>query len=283
MYTDARRSPGLDPARLWLIIAVSLCAFGGLCFLGRVPLGPHYHDFVDKRTFWGIPNGQDVLSNIPFMLSGAAGLGWLFFGSTGRSFLSPVERLPYVIFFLGVLFTGFGSYWYHLAPDNARLPWDLLPMTCSFMSMVAAMIMERISVRGGLALLAPLLILGLASVGYWYVTEAAGHGDYRFYLFVQFFSPVLLAMIIGLYPPRYTGLRYLIIAFLLFVAAKLFEMFDAGVYACTGVVSGHAVKHAIAGVACYWVLLMLQRRRPIEVTVERVRAAQPLQHQSISS
>jgi hypothetical protein len=105
-------------------------------------------------------------------------------------------------------------------------------------------------------------VLGMASVAYWYATEARGHGDYRFYLFVQFYSPVLLAAIIALFPPGYTHTNYLVGAFFLFVLAKLFELFDSQIYSST-FISGHSLKHITAAVACYYILLMLQRRRPI--------------------
>jgi len=236
-----------------------------------MPLGPGYHEFADKRALLGIPNCLDVLSNIPFLIAGLMGLAWLAGGRAGASFLLARERAPYFVFFSGVTLTGVGSLWYHLAPGNARLPWDLLPMTCSFMSIVMAQIMERISLRAGLALLLPLLALGLASVLYWEYTEAQGRGDYRYYLFVQFFSPVVLAMIVTLFPPRYTGTRYLVIAFLLFSAAKLFELFDGAIYRWTGLVSGHSLKHATAGVSCYWILLWLQRRRPVADSGEALR------------
>jgi hypothetical protein len=127
--------------------------------------------------------------------------------------------------------------------------------------------MERINMRVGFLIYVPLLALGVASVAYWYVTELHGRGDYRFYLFVQFFSPVLLASIVWLFPPRYTGTGHLIFAFILFVLAKVMEAFDRQIYLFTGNMSGHALKHITAGVACYWVLLMLQRRRESFVLV----------------
>ena len=48
--------------------------------------------------------------------------------------------------FFGLVLTAFGSSYYHLAPDKARLVWDRLPMTVEFMPLVAAVIAERISV-----------------------------------------------------------------------------------------------------------------------------------------
>jgi hypothetical protein len=80
---------------------------------------------------------------------------------------------------------------------------------------------------------------------------------------VQFFPPILLTMIVALFPPRYTHTNYLIVAFLFFVAAKLFELFDKQIYSFARVLSGHSLKHVAAGIACYWILLMLQHRRAI--------------------
>ena len=264
MQKSEPRSTSLGrQTRLGLIITLCAICVVVLGFLRPIPLGAGYHDFADKRGLLGIPNCLDVLSNLPFMIVGVGSLLWLLRRSSRRAFLLPRERVPYLVFFAGVALTGFGSFWYHLAPGNARLPWDLLPMTCSFMAMLVAVVMERISVKAGLRLLLPLLVLGIASVGYWYVTESQGHGDYRFYLFVQFCPPLVIATVIALFPPRYTGTVYLVIAFIFFVMAKLFEMFDQPIYSFTHVVSGHALKHATAGVACFWILLMLARRHPI--------------------
>jgi hypothetical protein len=70
-------------------------------------------------------------------------------------------------------------------------------------------------------------------------------------------------MVVALFPPRYTHTNYLIVAFLFFVAAKLFELFDQQIYSFAHVLSGHSLKHVAAGIACYWILLMLQQRRAI--------------------
>lgn len=246
--------------RALLIVAVSLISFLCLWLVPPIPLGPRYHIFADDRTQLGIPNCLDVLSNIPFMLVGIWGTLWLFRGPSATAFQTRLERIVYLIFFLGVAFTGVGSFWYHLNPNNQRLPFDLLPMTFAFMAMLTSIAIERIGLRFGRTLLIPLLLLGASSVGYWYVTEARGHGDYRFYLFVQFFPPLLIGLMIALFPPAYTGMKYLVIAFLLFVLAKLLELFDGEIYQAIHIVSGHALKHITAGLACYVILLMLERR-----------------------
>jgi hypothetical protein len=265
MYRDGPRFRGWPRrTRLGLLAAVSLVALASLWFVPRIALGPMYHRFADTRTMWGIPNCVDTLSNIPFALVGIWGVLWLLLGSSKSSFAVPRERIPYLVFFSGVALTGVGSFWYHLAPSDSRLPWDLLPLTCCFMSMVVIVINERISVSVGLWAFLPLLALGIASVVYWYLTEMQGRGDYRFYLFVQFFSPLLIALTIALFRPRYTGTDYLLIAFGLYVLAKLFEWFDGQIYSLTGVVSGHSLKHVTAALSCYWILRMLQRRHALK-------------------
>jgi hypothetical protein len=211
--------------------------------------------FADQRRMLGIANAFNVLSNVPFTVVGLWGVSWLLSRQSRPSFALEAEQLPYFIFFGGVFFTGMGSYWYHLAPSDARLPWDLLPMTCSFMSMTAIVIQERVNVRVGLWLTGPLVFAGIASVGFWHLT-----GDYRFYLFVQLFPPVLLAVIVALFPPRYTQMELLVAAFLLFVLAKGMEMADGEIYALDGVVSGHSLKHVTAAGACLCILTMLRQR-----------------------
>lgn len=253
------------PARLSLITAISLAALVLLFIAPRMPIGPGYHDFADKRTSLGIPNVQDVLSNIPFFLVGIWGFLWLCAKKARSVFLDGRERIPYLVFFAGVTLTGVGSFWYHMAPSDGRLPLDLLPMTCSFASMVVVTFMERVNLRAGFFALVPALLLGILSVVYWMITSSMGDGDYKFYLFVQFFSPVLLALIIGLFRPRYSGIGYLAIAFGFYVAAKIFEEFDYSIYGHLGhLVSGHALKHVTAAIACYWIFKMLQDRHPLD-------------------
>jgi hypothetical protein len=254
-------------ARFALIAGICLVAVCALILTPRTPLGLGYHDFADRRTMVGVPNALDVLSNIPFFIVGAWGLLWLIGKSSRSSFLDARERVPYLIFFAGVMLTGIGSFWYHMSPSDGRLPWDLLPMTLSFISMVVSAFMERVSLRGGLLLLGPMLLVGMSTVVYWYISSSLGYGDYKYYLFVQFFSPVVLALIIGLFPPRYTGMTYLVVAFGFFVAAKIFEVYDYSIYRHLGhAVSGHSLKHVTAAVACYWILKMLWHRCPVQTS-----------------
>src|SRR5690606_36416572 len=96
-------------------------------------------------------------------------------------FVDPVERWPWVVLFAGAILTGFGSAWYHWSPSNESLVWDRMPMALVAMSVLSAVIAERIGVKAGVKALVPLLLVGVFSVLYWIWTEQRGTGDLRLY------------------------------------------------------------------------------------------------------
>jgi hypothetical protein len=229
--------------------------------LAPIPQDPAYHRMADSRGFLGIPNALNVLSNLPFVLAGVAGLGAL--GSGGIAFLDPRERWPYAVFFGGLTLTGLGSAYYHLAPGDARLMWDRLPLAITIMALFAATIAERIAVGAGLALLGPLVALGVGSVLYWHAGETRGHGDLRLYGFVQFYPMLAIPLMIALFPARYTGTGDLGVTVAFYAVAKVFELADRAILSLGHLVSGHTIKHLMAALAGYWILRMLRSRIPL--------------------
>ena len=229
----------------------------------RVAQPQSYHQFADRRIWFGIPNFGDVASNLPFAMVGVCGI-WFVSSERGRrKFLDKRERWPYALGFFGLFLTAFGSSYYHLAPDNARLVWDRLPMILVFMPLVAAMIAERISVIAGLWLLPVLTAIGAGSVWHWYASELRKEGDLRMYAAVQVYALVMLLVAL-LLPSRYTRGAELLLVVGFYALAKILETWDGQVFALTGrTVSGHTLKHLAAAMAGYWVLRMLQNRKPI--------------------
>lgn len=216
--------------RVKLAIIVGVSAF--VIFLLLVPplhQDPSYHRFADRRTILGVPNFWDVISNFPFLIVGAIGL------VTFRDFASR-------LLFLGVFFTAFGSAYYHLAPDNARLFWDRLPMTIVFMSLLALAFDER-------TLVIPFVIVGVVSVIWWKLTD-----NLWLYGFVQFVPMALLLIIAirrehGLWP-----------VFIFYGLSKLAEYFDKQIYSVSAL-SGHTLKHLLAGIASWYIYRWIQLSR----------------------
>jgi hypothetical protein len=241
------------PRTLVLLLLVA-AATVAVALLPPIPQPPDYHDFADQRTLWGVPHALNVLSNVPFVLVGVGGL----LACRRRS----DERDLSAVFFAGIVLTGFGSGWYHLAPDNERLVWDRLPMTLGFMGLLAATIGERASLAWGRRLLVPLLLAGLASVEWWIRGERVGAGDLRPYVLVQFLSLIVITYLLALYPRKYSHPHLLWLGLAGYAAAKLCESLDAPIYAATGdIVSGHTLKHlvAAAGIACLARMLTVRR------------------------
>jgi len=249
-------------ASIWPFLTLALAAGIAALLAPRMDLPPSYHHFADQRSLLGVPNFGDVASNIVFLLVGLWGLAFLSRKSTFDQFFDARERWPYLVVFLGMLLTAFGSAYYHLAPDNDRLVWDRVPMTIVFMPLVAALIAERVNVRLGLWLLPILTAVGIGSVIHWHLSVERGAADLRFFGAVQVYA--VLALIFALLlPPRYTRGSDLLIVAGFYVLAKICETADHQIFSVGHLVSGHTLKHLSAGAAGFWVLRMLQKRQPI--------------------
>jgi len=215
-----------------------------------------YHAFADDRTLLGIPNFWNVVSNLPFLIVGVSGFRFL----VRHSDLVTPLRTAWVMFFVGILLTTLGSGYYHLSPDNPSLGWDRLAMTIAFMSLFAVVVGEYISVNWAHRLLIPLLLLGMASVLYWLHTETLGSGDLRPYALVQFLPVLLIPLIMYRHRGQSDLGPYLGAMIAFYVAAKVFEHYDASVFAAGEIMGGHALKHALAALASASLLLGLHRR-----------------------
>ncbi len=220
-----------------------------------------YHRFADARAWLDVPNFLDVVSNLAFLMVAVLGLA-VVLRPGPRAFIVKVERLPYALFFLALGATSFGSVWYHLAPDNASLFWDRLPMSVCFAALLAAVIAERYSVQAGIRLLAPLVATGVATVFYWRWSEAAGIGNLLPYFAFQVYALLAALLLMRLFPPRYTRSADLFKAVALYGAALAAELLDRHIYALGQVVSGHTLKHLLAALAVYQVVRMLRARVP---------------------
>ena len=250
----------INPRIFLLLMSLILIGLVAI-FVIPVSQDPEYHNFEDKRKYYGIMNFWNVVTNIPFIIIGITG----FFKIHKRrlsGFLSDLSR-AYLAFFTGLVLTGFGSGYYHLNPSNSTLVGDRMAITITFMSFLVLIIGESISIKTASRLLVPLIFLGLSSVIYWNITENLGKGDLRFYALVQFLPIVLIPLILLLYGSCLSGRRWILAIVLVYGVAKVAEIFDEKIFELMGF-SGHSLKHLIAAFGAFLFLRGLELRKPIK-------------------
>ncbi len=242
------------PEKLLLLwVSVALLASAVLPFVAQ---DQGYHQFADQRSFFGLPNALDSLSNLAFVCFAVWGLWWQWRKRLTFSSLA-LSRMA-TLFFVGFLATGIGSFWYHRAPDDAGLVLDRLGMVIAFAGVLGMAAAHRVSARAGLALGLLALTLGPLSVGWWQAS-----GNVAPYALMQFGGIALVVWLMfqstaaptSAHGPNWAAL------IAAYVLAKLFESFDLQVFQMTHqIVSGHTLKHLAA--ACAALAVIYPRRSP---------------------
>lgn len=254
--------------KIRIIIGISTIAVAALFFSKRIVQDSSYHAFADARTLLSIPNCMNVLSNLLMLIVGAVGV---YFIATHKLRLG-FSRAN-LCFFIALLLTSIGSAYYHYQPNNSSLVWDRLPMTITFMSFFAIILYEFISKSLSHKLFIPLIGIGLASILYWQLSKLAGFEDLRLYVLVQFLPLVLIMVIALLYKSSFKKTAWIIVG--IYALAKLSEHFDYQIYLQTlNILSGHSLKHVLAGVAPLIYLLYLRRKQEKQSINYTVRAKQ---------
>jgi len=246
------------PSRAEVALLAAVAALLALAAFGPpLALPAHYHAFADQRPLWGLPCAMDVLSNLGFVLAGAAGLWRLRRAPTAA--IAPAPRALAALFFVGLALTAAGSAGYHLRPDDAGLALDRATMGVAFAGLLGLAVADRLSARAGLALagltlvLAPLaagLPLVNGNMGPWAVLQGGG---------------ALLLVALAFRRPQPAALGFSLAAVLaLYAVAKALELGDHAVFELTdGLVSGHSLKHLVAAGAAITVGRALRRTRAV--------------------
>jgi hypothetical protein len=239
---------------LWRHLLLVFIVAGSLALmLSQHPFGqdPKYHDFADRRVFFGIPNFFDVISNLAFLFVGIAGVRFCLRNGFGAL------RPAWIALFMGVALVSIGSAYYHWNPNNETLVWDRFPMTIGFMGLFVALWGEYVSETIGKFLLVPAILLGFCSALY-----AHWFDDLRFYYWIQLIPLLLVPVVMGLFRSRYSHQRLLLLALACYIFAKVSEAHDREVFILThGLCSGHALKHLLAALGCLTILGMLKTRK----------------------
>jgi Ceramidase len=254
---------------LTLLILTGLAVVGAalLLVMPRIAQPQWYHDFADQRALLGIPSFWNVISNLPFLIVGGWGIGYLASPGAKNGVEDLNERWMYLFLFFMIALTGIGSAYYHLKPNNDRLVWDRLPLAMMFMALFAIIVVEHLSRRLGTLLFLPLALIGGASVFYWHVTETWGRGDLRPYLLTQIYPVIAIPVILWLCPSKYSKTEKLYAAMAWYLGAKVYEFLDKDLYSFGRMLSGHTLKHIGAAMSCYMILSWIRHRRLVRSPV----------------
>lgn len=239
--------------RLATIVLSALGMFLFFFLKAPLPQDLSYHNFIDKRSLFGIPNAGDVLSNVFFLVVGILGV----LEVTGQKTL--VTKKSWFWFFLSILLVAPGSAYYHWEPNNQTLVWDRLPMSMGFMALYIALLSEHVNLKFE-KLTHFALFVGVLSVITWAITD-----DLRFYFWVQFSSFITIPLILGLFPSYFTKKSYYSIALTFYALAKWTEIKDKEIFFGTGeLMSGHSLKHILSAVGLMALWWMIKTRGPKE-------------------
>ncbi len=157
---------------------------------GPIAQWANYHAFADDRAWLGVANAANVLSNLPFLFVGA----WALWRLRHAPAASP-SLVAWRVFALALVFTAAGSSVYHWAPSNASLVGDRLAIAWACAALLSAYLGERVATHwSGAKVLVPALAIATLGVVFWWLTEQAGVGDLRLYLFVQFLPMLLVPL-----------------------------------------------------------------------------------------
>ena len=155
------------------------------------------------------------------------------------TFQFGIERRPYVVLFVAVLFTAAGSAYYHAAPDNEALFFDRLPITIAFMALVASQIVDRIGVERG----SRHCCRCSCSAQHPSCTGAQANEP------AQAMSPYVVrgvfdrhTAVLASILSRYTCGKYVYWVLAWYVLGKCLETFDAEVLEWSRIVSGHTLE-----------------------------------------
>lgn len=249
----APHSPRRREVALLLAVVLMVC----LALTGPdLPQPTSFHNFADQRAWGSMPHAMDVLSNLPFAAWGVAGL-WALARAVRLRAIGSVSAGLAALFFAGLVVTAGISAYYHWQPDNAGLVWDRGGMLLAFAGLLGLAAVQSVSQRAGIALAAAVLTLGPVSVQVWAVSGnllpwgVLQMGGMALILALAWLQPALPAPGLQI---RWT----LVIA--LYALAKVLELADHAVFNLTGqLVSGHSLKHVVASLAAWPVVVAVLR------------------------
>jgi hypothetical protein len=224
------------------LLGLAAIAIVGIGLTLDIVRGPDFHRYADTRTWLGIPNAGDVLSNLAFVLVAAIGV---------RRTYVPLGFAVCI----GVAAIGGGSALYHLAPSDTLLAFDWAPIVVTLAALTAAVVEDRGG--PGRATFAIGAVLAIGSVAWWLATGGTTGGNMGPYVAVQG-AGVVLPLVIASLAPGQIRIGWLAAGIAGFALARVLSHHDRAFLDAIGI-SGHSLKHVAAAQAAACALRGLLR------------------------
>ena len=197
--------------------------------MDKVPLPASYHNFADKRTFMGIPNAMDVISNIAIVIPAL----YLLQKQKKFSLLS-----------IHILLIALASTYYHLQPTDDRIFWDMLFIATTHVVLLSYFIKDEYSII--------LYIGSILTVVYW-----KQYNDLRPYILLLIGIPLYIISLI--YKNKKVN-NYLYPIVIFGIMARVIEHNDHYVYKMTSnMISGHTAKHITGSIMIWFTVIVLMK------------------------
>lgn len=244
-------------SRRLIVFATLLCAILILLLITLPTSDPiAYFEFADQRTLLGVTNMWDVMSNFGFFFVGLVGL-WKWRKNRQLQLSGNVEITNQIYFqfaiSVAIIWTCFGSAYFHDHPGLERVFWDRLPMTFVFSTIVGWLIADKINFTWGTLVAVVLSISGAVFLVLW------KYEIYHLkpYYLLQYGGLIAALLLCALFPEgRYSNSKFYF-TFAVYIIAKLTEHSDRPIFEILGFMSGHTIKHFLAAYAI-WILVQMQ-------------------------
>ena len=191
-----------------------------------------YHNFSDKRKILNIPNAYNVFSNIAILLPAF----YLIIKEKKISFLS-----------INLILLALASGYYHINPSDETILLDMIFVISIYTIILSYFIDTYQSIL--------VYIVGILSVLYWYKSKN---------IFIYELLKIII-LLYGFYKIYDTKVSKFILPLIITsILIKISEYNDKEIFKITNKkISGHTLKHLIAGIQIYLLIIILNIKNKI--------------------
>ena len=205
-------------------------------FTNKIELPKSYHNFVDKRTIFGIPNGMDILSN-------------LFIALPAFYLITKQKKISFLSF--NILLLALTSAIYHVNPTDNTIFMDMIFVVSLNTVVLSYFVNKQIGYF--------IYLLGILSVFY-----SKKNNDIRLYELLKIVIPIYVIIIIYKDHNHSNISNHILLIIILSILIRYSEFHDKEIYQLTNkLISGHTLKHIIAGINIYIIIKVLEKLNKI--------------------